>query len=75
MAKIPPKPDAAVQIENVNTELLNILKEPDAELLFAVTIYKGQVIGSVNAKIKLTEQEINKIVETIVRRYHGSGDN
>lgn len=58
-----------VEVKDVNIELKKILEDPNAELLFAVTIYKGQVVGSVNQKLQLTEKEINTTVQFLVNAW------
>lgn len=65
-----PKAQDKVEIKNVNLELKKILEDDNSELLFAVTIYKNQVVGSVNAKLNIPEERINEIVEFIVSKFN-----
>lgn len=58
-----------VEIKDVNIELKKILEDPNSELLFAVTVYKGQVVGSVNKSLDLTEDKINELVHFIVKSW------
>lgn len=63
------KPTDKLKVENANTQLAKILEDPESELLFAVTIYKEKVVGSVNKNLRLSEDEINELVAIVVNSF------